>query len=526
MSKRKLIQVDDENTKPIHGGNEDTCLVDDTTTFDPFSNLYDEDDPCHKPYKKQLAFLDVRATAMGLANNFENGLRDANEMIRLSPKTTEGYLRLGDLHSMRSNHKRARDTFDEGYTKATDRNEEERAILKQRSESSSAKLDIRVDIVGRLPGELLPIIFKGFDMEQLLDLLDISVTWRNRLSGEAASSLWSKMNISRDIYLDCAFDVDQCFLRGLEQLANTLTSINIEYGYSSSSSQFQVIPFKTILVSCYNLEEFIYRHNDAEVSSDDVGEGPEEGDPISLITTLVLQFEYIPEVDLDDILSFCPYVQTLLITTNCQTRKILGPIQWYCKRLKYASLNPISPPEPEIYELPENPNWKPGDGLRYLNVGNVENIGDLVPILEEYGNPSLEVLAIEFNSEEPSHDLEYLNNMKKLMSVQKLSIMYAGYEDMAAVDPLLEKLPNLTHLRFLEAEIVEDTQYTYCGKEPNCKINLEGIVLYRCPFVTDEMMYAIAHLPTLREIHLEKPGKEMTKSGFRIFCRSIKETKM
>ncbi|KAI9264855.1 hypothetical protein BDA99DRAFT_558968 [Phascolomyces articulosus] len=636
MTKRKVGQ-EDRDTKRTHCIN----FITTCTLSHSLSDIYDVTDPCRFPFdqaitaidkteykdaidtatfglddliKKQIALLDVRAKAFGLVNDFDNGIKDAMQMIQLMPSIALGYLRCGDLYSVRCNHKQAYSIYKQGYH-ATDKANPDRALLKERYEREQSQLDRRVDFITQLPFDLLPIVMERFAPRDLLKLLDVSRRWRYRLSEECAS-LWSTVMIDNgcsskwqwkrqefsrithvaqhiiqlhlsevmdvrsmeEIFIPmannkftrlqeliihgCVFRIEGKIQHALEQVKETLTKLAIHD--LREPHRFSYLPFKAILSTCQNLKTFCYQHYilPHPIYTDSFQKGK-----LSSITTLVLEVKFISEMDVDAILEFCPKLRTLALG-RCPFQVIRYAIPRYCHALEKLTLNAPEKSEEEDkkegedrqqYGLKDDRDWKPGDGIRYINVGHVDRVDQLVPILTACTH-SLEWLSIQFNfstSLNGAHRfIGVLQQMNPLNKLEKLTVMNCGgIKNNEIVTRLLQKSPHLTHVFFKECDLFErgsngpfqaikqlnhlqdlyfreiayadthammDMFQHLISKGTSAK--LQRITFYNCPFLSDTLLVAISHLLTLVDISIYTLyDAEITTDGFLRFCDNLRQ---
>ncbi|KAI9266785.1 hypothetical protein BDA99DRAFT_506684 [Phascolomyces articulosus] len=453
--------------------------------------------------KTQMSLLDVRATAFGMAHDLKNGLCDAMHMIALDPTSSQGYLAAGNLLSMWCKTKLARDIYKQGYDTVRN-NDEKRTLLIQRYHATNAQLNRSIDLIGQLPYDVLPIIFKNFETRELLELLDISQIWRDQLS--VCSPLWFKAEICKPSPLpkaasayqsteltkigyihhqivhlhlkfvssgdfmqkmfhqiaskqqftklrtllinSCTINDNTSLYSAIERKKESLKELIILYNIYRNERCLPM-PFKSFLSVCENLERFYYAHP-FRPSPGSMGHlSPERTSSLSNLTLLV---HFLEEKDVVSILQFCPKLRHLILR-SCPTQ-ILRRIHHYCKELEYLTLNKESEDvDGDGHILPNNPNWKSTDGLRSLHVA-IQDVDELVPILQTYSK-SLELLSIRFKDmiNGQHHNFERVIMMEaSMMNKLKMFSAICGdtQEHAAMTNLLLQKMipSNITHVYF------------------------------------------------------------------------------
>ncbi|KAI9257345.1 hypothetical protein BDA99DRAFT_516199 [Phascolomyces articulosus] len=143
---------------------------------------------------KKIALLDIRAAANAKKCKFDDGLRDARRMVTLAPLLAAGYLRIGELHSLRANYQDAITIYQQGYdTVLKDDTGTTKQLFQQRIKEAQAHLDKQIDFVAHFPIEILPSIVRHLNLKGQITLLRVSKLWQQRLAG--CVELWSRMKI-------------------------------------------------------------------------------------------------------------------------------------------------------------------------------------------------------------------------------------------------------------------------------------------------------------------------------------------
>ena len=140
-----------------------------------------------------VASLDVRASSYAMAGDYVSATEDAKLMIKIMPLA--GYLRLGDLHTLRSNHFKAKKAYQRAMYYIDDNNNDNgscKAYLEKRYEYAKTKAQSRIDIVSKLPREILDIIMvEHLTLNDRVVLLNVCKSWRNIAA--SSHSWWSSI---------------------------------------------------------------------------------------------------------------------------------------------------------------------------------------------------------------------------------------------------------------------------------------------------------------------------------------------
>ena len=104
-------------------------------------------------------------------------------------------LRAGSLHTLRSHHTQAIQVYQAGIKALCgEQYNSARNTLQEKYKEAKKKLNVRVNFVTELPYEVLHQILEHIEMEEMIQLLDISKGWRSRLSG--FSKPWREICLS------------------------------------------------------------------------------------------------------------------------------------------------------------------------------------------------------------------------------------------------------------------------------------------------------------------------------------------
>ena len=139
-----------------------------------------------------VASLDVRASSYAMAGDYVSATEDAKLMIKIMPLA--GYLRLGDLYTLRSNYFKAMKAYRRAISYIDDSNNDGdcKAYLERRYEYAKRKTQFRTDIISKLPREILDIIMmEHLALNDRVVFLDVCKSWRNIAA--SSHSWWSSI---------------------------------------------------------------------------------------------------------------------------------------------------------------------------------------------------------------------------------------------------------------------------------------------------------------------------------------------
>ncbi|KAI8137042.1 hypothetical protein BJV82DRAFT_636962 [Fennellomyces sp. T-0311] len=331
--------------------------------------------------REHIELLDRRAQAYGMLADFKNAMTDAEQMIHLDPSSPRGYIRAGELYSMRGNQLQAMEVYIDGLEKVND--EYYRDILEQSCAVAEAKAEQRIDIFAMMPYDIIACITDHFPLKESLTLLEVSPIWRSKLL--ECVSLWSDICLSektkwaphdisrlalasrvvlnlRLLALDrnrCALalsqiatsdfasltslSIDGCWipdanslLRAINRVASTLKKLTIsDYRFGCTPSKYALVPYKTIITTCPNLEELKYHHR---IDVQDDLTGFLTPGVSSKLTKLDLSFKNYTVMSIRDVVIACPNLRCLSLG-HCLESYAVRTILHYCKRLVHFEFN-------------------------------------------------------------------------------------------------------------------------------------------------------------------------------------------
>ncbi|KAG2221788.1 hypothetical protein INT45_003428 [Circinella minor] len=140
-----------------------------------------------------VASHDVCASSYAMTGNYVDAIQGAKLMIKLMPLA--GYLRLGDLHTLHSNHFKAMKAYQQAMSYIDGENDNDgscKAHLKKRYEYAKTRTESHTDMINKLPREILDIIMiEHLTLSDRIVLLDVCQSWRNVAA--SSHSWWSSI---------------------------------------------------------------------------------------------------------------------------------------------------------------------------------------------------------------------------------------------------------------------------------------------------------------------------------------------
>ena len=167
-----------------------------------------------------LQLLDIRAAAHAKAGEYESAIQDANMMLAIKPY--RGCLRRGEIHSLRLNYPEAIKAYEQGFLYMTATTVEnslcnnEQMYMDQAYRYAKEKMEQRVDIIGKVPFEVLGIIMhyvgeaesstidsalginKDHKISRRLQYVHVSKLWKERIG---KCPCWSSISIDYNTWL-------------------------------------------------------------------------------------------------------------------------------------------------------------------------------------------------------------------------------------------------------------------------------------------------------------------------------------
>ncbi|KAI9251395.1 hypothetical protein BDA99DRAFT_201257 [Phascolomyces articulosus] len=155
--------------------------------------------------------LYIRASAQGMAGDYDSAIMDAKLMIKLMPSA--GHLLLGNLYSLQCHYTKAMKAYQRGlsqYLTASDehchQDQEDvyKVLLEQGYKYTQTKVNQRMDIIRMMPIEILDhIVMDYLTLMDRMTLLQVCKSWRNLAS--SFPRWWSFINNDTDIIAEDVF---------------------------------------------------------------------------------------------------------------------------------------------------------------------------------------------------------------------------------------------------------------------------------------------------------------------------------
>ncbi|KAI8150040.1 hypothetical protein BJV82DRAFT_7581 [Fennellomyces sp. T-0311] len=325
---------------------------------------------------KQVALLDVQVSEN--TRNFNSKIRKAKQMIQLVPSLPDGYMRAGELYSTHGYQRRAMAIYKQGLGNVGNKHQH---LLRQQYEAAKEKHELRIDIPGLAPYDVITCIAEFLTDEDRLVLLDVSKTWR--LNFSQCPSIWSAIHVdahqqvyavqdisrlahhvgsyildftlhkTRKHYSDALFRgmIDGCFhnlahlalyyctihsnaklLTALGHVSRTLKKLDIIMidDVVTALGESPTVPYKQILSICQQLEYFRYEHYVGSISNDQAGSLTPGY--TSKLTEFYLKCPHTVLENIADILGSCPELRYLQLV-NC-TSAIVDVAVANCSKLE------------------------------------------------------------------------------------------------------------------------------------------------------------------------------------------------
>ncbi|KAI9254632.1 hypothetical protein BDA99DRAFT_518901 [Phascolomyces articulosus] len=142
-----------------------------------------------------VAILDIRAASFGKKAEFTQGLRDAFKMIEHLPTLSAGYLRAGNLYSIRGKPDQAIDVYSQGLRAVSPiMDQAGYSLLSEHKEAAKAQQERRINFVANFPIEICAHIFSYLSMDTLFGCMSVSKLWRDRIL--QCASAWYQIELS------------------------------------------------------------------------------------------------------------------------------------------------------------------------------------------------------------------------------------------------------------------------------------------------------------------------------------------
>ncbi|KAI9492033.1 hypothetical protein BDB00DRAFT_829835 [Zychaea mexicana] len=302
-------------------------------------------------FTNAIALLNFRAAAYGSTIQIDKGFEDAQKLMVYAPTLAVGYLRAGSLYSLRSQYKAAMTVYRQGIDALSgEQFEAERAMMQDKYDAASAKLDQRSDFTTRIPCDLIYHIMEYLPQETLAQGSSVSRTWRNYIAAnrkpwmnvcllgneirQVAAALphvshhvqiMSLLQLSSDqsdqVFLNimdgdytkldtlrlyhCHFKDHFRTMIALSQVRNTLKELQ----FVTLAPTVPVLPLGVVLSTCKNLTKLVCHQHQIVFKAEALGGIPSM--PVNKLVDLQLHFNMMGITLLEKILHCCPNVHHL-----------------------------------------------------------------------------------------------------------------------------------------------------------------------------------------------------------------------
>ncbi|KAI9243285.1 hypothetical protein BDA99DRAFT_334665 [Phascolomyces articulosus] len=173
-----------------------------------------------------ILVLDRRAHVFGIKGLFSKAVQDAEEIIRIAPTQTIGYLRLGRLFSMQGKQHAAIQIYEEALTNVEKQDNDDSAYteLVQGKMRAVEKNEQRLDFISILPLEIVEIIFEDFSEPTLFRCMAVSTRWREILLN--CPKIWEDADHE---FIGCIIDRTAATLRVLPHIAKHIKNMKADF---------------------------------------------------------------------------------------------------------------------------------------------------------------------------------------------------------------------------------------------------------------------------------------------------------
>ncbi|KAI8147386.1 hypothetical protein BJV82DRAFT_664625 [Fennellomyces sp. T-0311] len=526
---------------------------------------------------KQVALLYLRARTHGKLGQYDDGLLDTQRIEEIAPHQALGYLAAGELYSMQGYQARAIHMYDKGLAAVTDGHRE---ILERRREQAIALREKGVDIMGRIPYEILSKIVLLLPARERLTLMNVSKALQNRIVG--MSECWS------NIALDGRKEIQISDLRALHFILHHITSFRVEklkdhalcsilfdqilHGKNLGIQKFDVhgcdvaedallskavfrtggslkeisidiarkaeFSFKSLFGKCRKLESltFICRiYPQAELA---FGVSPNVALPSLTSLTSDIPSPVMKPHDVEKLLMFCPNLRSLAIT-HCVLMSVVTIVE-YCTNLESLWFN-----VPRMRHDFDNTSHPEVKGLRNLATSFEDSV---MLFFDEYCH-TLENLFLEIPSGQCYHEIDWneLETMPILPEVRSLTFFNQLDEPGIGLSTIIPKLPaleriafvashfeqnetfeqlrNLGPLQHLEFTNITHVHYDFMRsffEDQRDEASVQSVKLQSCNFVHDGFLQTLASTTSLQRIDINYT-QNVSIRGMNNFCESLKD---
>ncbi|KAG2225703.1 hypothetical protein INT45_012175 [Circinella minor] len=149
--------------------------------------------------QQTMDLLDARAYAYSMQGQPELAIKDANQIIKYSLTSTEGYLRKANIFTMYGKQAQAIEAYKEGLQNTTPGKEQQISIEQMEKGLVEAvkQNKVQVDFISKLPTDIVNnVIMPLLSPSTNASCLAVSKLWREVLIG--CSSIWENLSATED----------------------------------------------------------------------------------------------------------------------------------------------------------------------------------------------------------------------------------------------------------------------------------------------------------------------------------------
>ncbi|KAI9496818.1 hypothetical protein BDB00DRAFT_807325 [Zychaea mexicana] len=534
--------------------------------------------------QKTVATLDIRAAALGQSANYDQGLRDAFEMVQLAPSSSKGYLRIGELYAMQGKQGLAIDIYNKGI-RTVPETDPGYARLSIQRQLSLDQQNYKIDFITELPFDILPKIMYYLPMHMCVLCVNVSQSWRARI--RQCSAVWRKMIIDNSddddarVYNNLSYVSDQVrelSLRGFDEYVPSQFLKTLELGrftrlqslalrrirITSANNLLQglehingtlknlalisirndPVTLDAVLSICTNLLTFKYKGMGLQISR------PSKLPAATRIVSLELETtSIIRAAQLEPLLRCCPAVQNLYVyRSEPSAIRLIDQYSTAGLRSLAFNLYRIMDDITHIDSHDSNMSMIP-KGLRSLHVSRVEAVAavNLAPLLMK-SNDTLEELVLYMDDDVGPVQLWNPLTTFTLPRLQKLQCEVRPMMQ-HVIATLVRQCPELEDVTFEHCEYIGNeifgalaglTQLRRIATYSVSEINEVGLVQllerhvalqHHSPLrvfetddysnITDEALACLADIPTLERIRLDACN-QVSADGIELFVQKLK----
>ena len=175
-------QFADENGNAVYDMNAIITWMDNALDGEAFHDVINQSIPWIQLYHEQIVhILKRRVIAWQSICNPSNELHEGARIVRLAPHDPYGYLCVGKRFAEQGRQTKAIQFFDQGLRLVPPTDAKYKEIYDARQRAVVQRMS-HVDIIDRVPFDIMGIIASYIPFETLVECLDVSPQWRQKLS--------------------------------------------------------------------------------------------------------------------------------------------------------------------------------------------------------------------------------------------------------------------------------------------------------------------------------------------------------